>query len=402
MQAAANAWDERIPRLDLDPYDDAALIEPYSIQALLRDAGPVAWLTRYECYAAARHAVVFRILQEPGQFSSAAGVSLANLKKPGAWRAQSPLVESDPPQHTVIRATMNRILSPSVIRSWREVFAAEAVGFCARVLEQGEFDGLHDLALPFVQKVFPTVMGMEPNPRNFLIVGHHNANAAGPKNHLFEKSQAELESIMDWYLWSQTPQALLPGGFGEQIFAAERAGELPAGTAGPVMRTLVRGGLDTTISGISSTLLYLARNPRQFERVKSDPALVVAAFEEALRLESPTNSVYRTTTAIAEIEGIALRPEEKVLLCIGAANRDPRQWPDADQYRVERRARNSLIFGGGVHNCLGQRTARLEAECLLTELIRRIRSIELAGEPAWQAINALRTLDRLPLKITLN
>jgi cytochrome P450 len=345
---------------------------------------------------------VFRILQEPGQFSSAAGVSLANLKKPGAWRAQSPLVESDPPQHTVIRSAMNRILSPSLIRSWRDVFAAEAVRFCAQVLERGEFDGLLDLALPFVQKVFPTVMGMEPNPRNFLIVGHHNANAAGPKNHLFEKSQAELESIMDWYLWSQTPQALLPGGFGERIFAAERAGEMPAGTAGPVMRTLVRGGLDTTISGISSTLLYLARNPRQFELVKSDPSLIIPAFEEALRLESPTNSVYRTTTATAEIEGIALRADEKMLLCIGAANRDPRQWPDADRYRVERRARNTLIFGGGVHNCLGQRTARLEAECLLAELIRHIRSIELAGEPTWQAINALRTLDRLPLKITLN
>jgi cytochrome P450 len=91
-----------------------------------------------------------------------------------------------------------------------------------------------------------------------------------------------------------------------------------------------------------------------------------------------------------------------MLLCISAANRDSRQWPDADQYRVERRARNTLVFGGGVHNCLGQRTARLEAECLLTELIRHIGSIELAGEPTWQAINALRTLDRLPLKITLN
>jgi cytochrome P450 len=263
MLAAVNAWDERIPRLDLDPYDDAALMQPYATQAIIRDAGPVVWLTKYQCYAAARYAVVFRVMQDPSQFSSAAGVGLANLKKPGAWRAQSPLVESDPPQHTVIRSTMSRILSPSVIRSWRDVFAAEAGDFCTRVLERGEFDGLHDLALPYVQKVFPTVMGIEPNPRNFLIVGHHSANAAGPKNHLFEKSQAELESIMDWYLWSQTPQALVPGGFGEQVFAAERAGEMPAGTAGPVMRTLVRGGLDTTISGISSTLLYLARNPGQ-------------------------------------------------------------------------------------------------------------------------------------------
>ena len=390
-----------VPRLDLDPYADEALKNPYETQRTIRDAGPVVWLTKYACYAVAGHTVVQRILQDYRQFSSAAGVGLANLKKPGAWRAQSPLVESDPPDHSAIRGAMNKILSPAIIRAWRDAFAAEAAGFCDRVLAMGEFDGLHDFAFAFVQNVFPAVLGIEPNPRNFSIVGRHSANAAGPKNHLFAQSQAELESIMDWYLRSQTPEGLVPGGFGEKVFAAEQAGDMPAGTAGPVMRTLVRGGLDTTISGVSSTLLYLARNPPQFALLKGDPTLVLSAFEEALRLESPTNSVYRTTTDSAEIDGIKLLPNEKVLLLIGAANRDPRVWPDADQFRVRRRARNALFFGGGAHNCLGQRTARLEAECLLGEFVRRVKTLELTGEPSWQAVNALRTLDRLPLRVSL-
>jgi cytochrome P450 len=112
--------------------------------------------------------------------------------------------------------------------------------------------------------------------------------------------------------------------------------------------------------------------------------------------------VYRTTTATATVEGIPLLPDEKVLVMIGAANRDPRVWPDADDFRVERRARNTLSFGGGAHNCLGQRTTRLEAECLLTEFVRRVKTVELSGEPTWQAVNALRTLEHLPLRITLN
>jgi cytochrome P450 len=389
------------PRLDLDPYADEALQNPYETQRIVRDAGPVVWLTKYACYAVARHAVAQRVLQDYAQFSSAGGVGLANLNKPGAWRAPSPLVESDPPAHSAIRGAMNKILSPPVIRAWRDAFAAEAARFCDQVLARREFDGLMDFAFVYVQKVFPTVLGIEPNPRNFSIVGRHNANAAGPKNHLFEASQSELESIMDWYLWSQTPAALVPGGFGEKIFAAEQAGEMPPGTAGPVMRTLVRGGLDTTISGVSSTLLYLARNPLQFAMVKSDPTLVLPAFEEALRLESPTNSVYRTTTDCAEIEGIRLAPNEKVLLMIGAANRDPHTWPDADQFHVQRRARNALFFGGGAHNCLGQRTARLEAECLLSAFVERVESLELTGEPAWQAVNALRSLALLPLRVSL-
>ena len=378
------------------------LRNPYAMQQLLRDAGPVVWLTRYECYSVARYASVSTVIQDAGHFSSAAGVGLAHLRRPGAWREPSPLVEVDPPAHTVIRGAMGRILSPSVIRGWRDEFAAAARRLCDEVLPRGQVDGLTDISRAFVCEAFPAVLGVESNVRNFVIVGHHSANAAGPRNKLFEQSQAELTSIMDWYLRSQTREAMIPGGFGEKVFQAEEAGEMPAGTASPVLRTLVRGGLDTTVSGIASTLFYLAQNPGQFALVKADQSLILPAFEEALRLESPTSSVHRTTTENAEIEGIALLPDTKVQMCIGAANRDERQWPDADRFDVTRRARNTLAFGGGVHNCLGQRIARLEAECLLDELIPRIARIELAGEPVWDAINALRTLQSLPLRITLH
>lgn len=393
--------DPRVPRLDVDPYDEAVLREPYAMQQLLRDAGPVVWLTRYDAYCVARHASVAAVIQDSAHFSSAAGVGLAHLRRPGAWREPSPLVEVDPPEHTVIRSAMNRILSPSVIRGWREEFAAAARRLCDALLTRSEVDGVRDISRAFVCEAFPKVLGIESNIRNFVIVGHHSANAAGPRNALYERSLAELNSIMDWYLRSQTRAAMLPGGFGEKVFMAEEAGEMPAGTASPVLRTLVRGGLDTTVSGIASTLFYLARHPDQFALVKADPALILPAFEEALRLESPTSSVHRTTTQGAQIDGIALRDDTKVQMCIGAANRDARQWPDAARFDVARRARNTLAFGGGVHNCLGQRIARLEAECLLGELLPRIRRIELAGEPVWDAVNALRTLGSLPLRVTL-
>jgi 4-methoxybenzoate monooxygenase (O-demethylating) len=390
-----------VPCLDADPYDEEVLRHPYALQRELRDAGPVVWLTRYDCYAVARLGVVTQVIQNPAQFSSAAGVGLAHLGRPGAWRARSPLVEADPPEHTVLRTAMNRILTPRIVRSWREQFQAQAAQLCDRVFVSPHADGLGDLARPYVQTVFPAALGIEPDSRNFTIVGHHSANAAGPRNRLFEKSLAELESIMEWYEWSQTQEALVAGGFGERVFAAEAAGEIPPGTASPVMRTLVRGGLDTTISGIATTLLLFARHPDQFALVRSDPALVVPAFEEALRLESPTSSVFRTTTALAEVEGIRLRPDAKVQMNIGAANRDPRQWPDAAVFDVTRRAKNTLAFGSGAHNCLGQRIARLEAECLLGEVVKRVAQFELAGEPVWQPVNALRTLERLPLRVVL-
>jgi cytochrome P450 len=166
-----------------------------------------------------------------------------------------------------------------------------------------------------------------------------------------------------------------------------------------VLRTLLRGGLDTTISGIATTLWLLATHPPQWREVKRDPALVLGAFEEALRLESPTPSVYRTTTEHAQVGGVPLEPDTKVQLLIGAANRDPRRWPDADAFDPARRAKQSLIFGSGTHHCLGQRIARLEAECLLSTLVERTGSLEIAGELAWRPVNMLRTLESLPLRV---
>jgi cytochrome P450 len=394
-----DAVDSRIPRLDVDPFDERNLRDPYTLQQRLRDAGPVFWLERYATYGVARHADVASVLQNPAGFSSASGVGLAHLGRPGAWREPSPLVESDAPQHATIRRAMDQILAPSVIRGWRDRFAEEAERLCDSVLMRGRLDGVRDLAQAYVHRAFPGVLGVESHPENLLIVGHHSANAAGPRNQLFEKSLAALESIKDWYLRQQTPAAMIPGGFGEQVFAAEAAGTLPAGVAGPVLRTLVRGGLDTTISGISTTLLLLATHVDRWEAVRKDPSLLPAAFDEALRLESPTSSIYRTTTTQAEIDGTRLIPDTKVQLFIGAANRDPRRWPDADAFDLTRRSRNSLIFGAGPHHCLGQRIARLEAECFLSEFVRRVTKLDLDGTPVWRPVNMLRTLESLPLRV---
>jgi 4-methoxybenzoate monooxygenase (O-demethylating) len=389
----------QIPSLSADPFGEDELRAPYHLQQLLRDAGPVVWLERYGTYGAARHEQVTQVLQSATNFSSAAGVGLAHLGRPGAWREPSPLVESDPPRHSGIRRAMDTILSPRIIRGWQERFAQEAERLCDQVLQAGSFDGVRDFARPYVHTVFPAALGVESHPQNLVIVGHHSANAAGPRNRLYERSLAALESIKEWYLRQQTPAAMIPGGFGAQVFAAETGGQLPPGVAGPVLRTLLRGGLDTTISGIASTLWFLARLPEKWAALRASPELVEGAFAEALRLESPTPALYRTTTGATELAGCQLAADTKIQLFVGAANRDPRCWSDADVFEPTRRARNALIFGNGPHHCLGQRIARLEAQCLLGAFVRRVATVELDGTASWDAVNMLRTLEALPLRV---
>jgi 4-methoxybenzoate monooxygenase (O-demethylating) len=97
-----------------------------------------------------------------------------------------------------------------------------------------------------------------------------------------------------------------------------------------------------------------------------------------------------------------LAPETKVGVFLGAAGRDPRQWPDAQRYDLRRKPTGiHLSFGTGMHACIGQMIARLEAECILRALLRRLASLEPAGVARFRPINQLRTLDTLPLALRL-
>ena len=161
-------------------------------------------------------------------------------------------------------------------------------------------------------------------------------------------------------------------------------------------------GVDTTVSGIGAAVYCLARFPEQFARLRADPSLARAAFEEAVRYESPVQTFFRTTTRPVEIGGIAVGEGEKVLMFLGAANRDPRHWERPDDYDITRRTVGHVGFGSGIHQCVGQLLARLEGECVLSALARKVGSIEITGPIRRRYNNTLRALASLPVTVRRN
>jgi 4-methoxybenzoate monooxygenase (O-demethylating) len=392
-----------IPSLDLDTFSNEYLCYPERYKDVLLEAGPVFWLEKYGAYGVARHNEVTAVMTNANNFLSGKGIGLSNLSKPGAWREPSPIAEADPPQHTHIRKGMNKIVHPKVLKPLRTQFEEGANKLLDQALLATEIDGHIELAEAYIQTVFPPAVGIEPNRKNLLIVGHHSANAAGPQNDLFRESQKEMESVMAWYQHHQTPAAMIPGGLGDMIFEAEDEGQIPRGTAPTMVRTVLRGGLDNTISGFSSTLLHLARNPDQWRMVKEDRSLVYPAFEEAIRLESPSSSIFRTTEGDARIGDVVLEPDTKIQVFLSAANRDPRRWgATADKYDIKRDTSGHMAFGGGNHFCLGRNVAKLEWECFFNAFLDRVAEISLAAEPVYQPVNMLHTLKSLPLKLKLH
>jgi cytochrome P450 len=400
MNATATLSIPDAPVLDEDPFSDANIADPYPLFDRMREMAPAVFVAPHGYYAVTRHAEAGIVASDFERFTVEGGVGMSDIRKPGAWRTRSPISEIDPPEHTRVRAALQRILSPLVVKSWKEKFAQRAEEIAEAAVARGRIDGVADITEAYVLEVFPAVLGIAVPPERIKLTGELNFNQLGPNNERVAQALERAAPIMDWYQQVLQREHTLPGGFAEKIYEAEDAGHFDKGTAPLHVRSFFRAGVDTTIAGIGSTLKLLAEHPDQFALVKANPALIKGAFEEALRLESPAQVMFRTTTGEVELGGVRLRADTKVGYHMGAANRDPRQWPDPARFDVTRQTAGvHRAFGVGAHVCIGQMISRLEAESILGALVRRVQRIEPAGASRWRPVNTLRTLDVLPLQL---
>jgi 4-methoxybenzoate monooxygenase (O-demethylating) len=388
------------PVSDVDPFCREFFEDPFPAHRELREAGPVARLSRYSVWAVARYREVHAILNDWWAFCSSRGAGLTDFAKEKAWRPKSLVLETDPPLHDRTRRVLNRVLSASVMTRLRESFAQQADALIDELLQRGSFDAIADLAEAYPLTVFPDAMGMPRENRHFLLpYGNMVFNSFGPRNEFFETAVADAEPVLAWLQRQMQRDAFTPGGFGAAIHAARDTGELTGEEAPIVARSLLTAGVDTTVSGIGAAVYCLARFPEQFARLRADLSLARAAFEEAVRYESPVQTFFRTTTRPVEIGGTSVDEGEKVLMFLGAANRDPRHWERADEYDITRRVIGHVGFGSGIHQCVGQLLARLEGECVLSALARKVVSIEITGPAKRRYNNTLRALASLPVTL---
>ncbi|HLZ05801.1 MAG TPA: cytochrome P450 [Bradyrhizobium sp.] len=384
----------------VDPFSHAFLENPYPHHEAFREAGPVVWLEHYGIWAMARHQEVRDALTDWQTYCSGAGVGLSDFRKEPPWRPPSIVLEADPPLHTRTRAVLTRILSPAAISVLRETLMREAESLVERLLARREFDGIADLAEAYPLKVFPDSVGIaEQGRENLLPYGSMVFNGFGPRNDLFDKAMCNAGPVRDWIMSKCSRAALAPNGLGMQIFRAVDAGELTEAEAGMLVRSFLSAGVDTTVYGLGNALYCFATYPQQWTILRENPSLIRLAFEEVLRFEAPVQTFFRTTTRSVDVGGVHLGEGEKVLLFLAAANRDPRRWERPDEFDVKRRATGHMTFGTGIHGCVGQAVARLEAEAVFGALAKRVTAFELTGEPMLRLNNTLRGRDTLPLRL---
>ena len=232
-----------MPTLDVDPFSEEFFADPYAAHALIRDAGPVVWLTQYAVAACARYEEVRRVLSEWQTFSSARGVGMADFRIHGRFRLPSIILEADPPQHTRSRHALSKALSPSVMRGLRDRFAAAADEMLDNLVAKGEFDACAELAEAFPLRVFPDAIGMRPQNRHHLLpYGDMVFNSFGPGNELSQNSAKRASEAFPWVEAEALRENLRPDGFGMILYNCAAAGEITSEEAHKLVRSNIDRG----------------------------------------------------------------------------------------------------------------------------------------------------------------
>jgi len=294
-----------VPVLDLDPYADDVLADPTAFHTSLREAGPVAWLSRYGVYAAGGYDEVRAGLSNPQDLVSSAGVGLTDLRRASTFRTPSLLIEADPPAHTARRVIMDSVLNARALRTLRDQVADAAIEVVDQALAAGTVDGITALAEALPLTVFPRLVGLSDSVRPHLLTyGDLVFNSGGPANAHLERALSNAGDAITAIAEQTRRENLTTDGIGARIWAAVDRGELPAEEAPLLIRSLLTAGVDTTVSAIAATLHYLAESPDQWEILRSDPRRARFAFEEAIRHDSPVQTFYRTAIRPVDLGGV--------------------------------------------------------------------------------------------------
>lgn len=389
--------------LALDPFDEAFLADPYAHHAALRDAGPVVWLEPIGAFGMARYAEVQPALRDHVTFCSGRGVGLSDFAREEPWRPPSLLLEADPPLHLRTRGLMNKVVSLASLKALRPHWEERAEQLVDILVDKRRFDAVTELSEVYPMTIFPDAVGLRAEGREHLLTyAAATFNAFGPRNAVFERSNAAAAEAVEWVAESCRRENLADEGWGAAIYAASDRGECSAAEAERLVRSLLSAGVDTTVNGIGHLILALASHPGEYARLREGPGLTRQAFDESLRWDSTVQTFFRTTTRPVDVAGTIIPEGAKVLLFLAAANRDPRKWAEPDRFIVDRPTSGHVGFGFGIHQCLGQMVARLEGELILGALLKRVREIRMAGEPRRRLNNTLHAISGLPVEVVPN
>ncbi|MDH3214496.1 MAG: cytochrome P450 [Myxococcales bacterium] len=389
---------------------------PHATWTALRRSSPV-----HRCHppgyapfwAVTRHADICEISKHPETFLNAPGIVVVPEDRPidrsegvGAMRT---IIEMDPPDHRKFRKVASPWFTPRAlgrIDAAVQKSARALVDDLAAGSGEGQCDFAVDIAAAHPLRILSTILGVprEEEPRILRLTNQlFAADDAELQREGPDRAQAMRELGMELYqLFSKIieDRRANPRDDLASVLANGRVdGALmgPLETFGYFLITFTAGH-DTTKNAIAGGMRALAENPDELEKLRRAPELVPAAVEEIVRWATPVNYMKRTAARDVELRGEKIREGDDLVLFYASANRDEDVFDDPFRFCVDRHPNPHLGFGIGEHFCLGAHLARRSQRALFSELVRRLESVELAGEPEWIRSSFVVGLKHLPVR----
>ncbi|GAA4402313.1 cytochrome P450 [Tsukamurella soli] len=384
---------------DIDLFTDESLDDPFPSHRVLRDRGPATYLSGHDLWYLGRYAEVRAALSDWETFSSAKGTGLNDVINE-AW--SSTVIMVDPPVHTKLRKLFTDRLGRRQLKPISETIDQRAKQLAEKLVQQGEFDGVRDMAHDLPANVIMDLVGWPESERsNLMEYASGSFDCVGPENQRMTDGMPKLAESIEYVTDIYDSGRLTPGSFGYTIAEAAAIGEITKDDAIGLLLSYAVAAFDTTINAMSSGMWLFAQNPEQWQIFRRDPALAAAAFNETVRLECPLQFFSRMTTRDVDMgDGVMIPAGARVLISFGGANRDGRHYEDPDEFRIERNPVDHLAFGSGVHACVGQNLARMEGIAVFRAMASRAKTVELNG-PVVRALNNMtRGLESLPLRVS--
>jgi cytochrome P450 len=382
-----------------------ALLDPYPFFAEMRAQHPVVLDEAAECWSVYRHAEVSAALADHDRFPQ-------SLAEPGtmpdaAIRRFASLVAFDPPRHTRMRNLVMRAFTASAVARLEGRIAVIVDELLDAVAASGRTELIADLAGPLPSTVIAEMLGVPVADRAMFrrwsdAVGEAATAVVSDRVGGIARMVEAFAPIEDYLRQTIAERRRRSADdLVSRLIAAEIDGEaLDELDLVAFCVLLLIAGNNTTTHLIGNAILALLRHPAEAAQLTAHPELVPQAVEELLRYDSPVIAVLRWVRRDCELGGQQLRAGQRLMLWIGAANRDPAVFPDPDRLDLGRKPGHHIVFGHGPHYCLGAPLARLEARIALPAILRRLPELalvegaELAPAPGY----FLRGRVALPLR----
>lgn len=372
-----------------NPFDPEVRRNPYPTYARLRAEAPLFRSDALGLAVASRYQDVVQVLKDPRDFSSRA---MADLLAGGARQlgdddpiTGETLIGTDPPLHTRLRKIVNRAFTPKRIAALepriRHVARELVQGFIGR----GSCELVRDFAIPLPVTIIAEILGVDPARRDdfkrwsddLLLLA--TGRPTPEEQDSIRASDAELDEWIDEAV--RVRRAHPEDDLISALVAAEAVEEaMTREEVRNLIALLLVAGNETTTHLIANSVLALLEHPDALAALRDAGSVPAPAVEELLRYTSPVQLTLRRAMREVELPAGKIAEGETVVALIASANRDDRQFADAERLDLSRDARSHVAFGLGTHFCIGANLARLEARVGLQELLG-LGEIERSPEP---------------------